>query len=43
VITPDRDRIPQELRFRLEEAAKPPKKPGLFDKLFRRSAPQEEF
>ncbi len=43
VITPDRDRIPQELRLRLEEAAKPPKKPGLFDKLFRRSAPQEEF
>lgn len=41
VIVPGRERIPQEIRFRLEEAAKPPKQPGFFEKLFRRAAPEE--
>lgn len=43
VIAPDRNRIPAELRFRLEEAAKPPKKPGFFERLFRRGAREGEF
>lgn len=43
VITPDPSRMPPELRFRLEEAAKPPKKPGLFERLFRRGSRQEGF
>jgi hypothetical protein len=38
VFQPDKKRIPAALRHRLEEAAKPPKKPGLVDKLFKRSA-----
>jgi hypothetical protein len=42
VIAPDRDRIPPELRIRLEEAAKPPKKPGFFERLFRRGAHEDD-
>lgn len=36
VIEPDRKRMPRELRHRLEEAAKPPKKPGLVTRLLKR-------
>jgi hypothetical protein len=36
VIGPDRKRLAPALRHRLEEAAKPPKKPSLADRLFRR-------
>jgi hypothetical protein len=36
VILPDRNRIPREMRLRFEEAAKPPKKPGLVARLLKR-------
>ena len=36
VIPPDRKRLPPDLRRRLEEAAKPPKQPGLVSRLFKR-------
>jgi hypothetical protein len=39
VILPDRKRMPRELRLRLEEAAKPPKKPGLVARLLKRGTP----
>jgi hypothetical protein len=38
VVLPDRKRLPRELRQRLEEAAKPPKKPGLVARLLKRGS-----
>lgn len=38
VMMPDRNRIPPDLRHRLEEAAKPPKKPGLMTRLLNRGS-----
>ncbi|MGI9254209.1 MAG: hypothetical protein ACR2J8_10710 [Thermomicrobiales bacterium] len=37
VIVPDRKRMPKDLRHRLDEAAKPPKPPGLLSRLLGRS------
>lgn len=38
LLQPDKRRLPADLRQRLEEAAKPPKQPGLAARLFRRGA-----
>ena len=36
VVGPDADRLPAELRMRIQQSITPPKKPGLFDRLLRR-------
>jgi hypothetical protein len=41
LLQPDRKRLDKSLRLQLEEAARPPKEPGLFARIFRGAKPTQ--
>ena len=43
LLQPDRKRLDKPLRLQLEEAARPPKEPGLFARIFRGAKPAQSF